>query len=426
MQVVATFDPTSATSDDFNTNFSKNQGRIVVWNESPVNLYLSWGSNNKAYVGAWTARLFRIVASSVLVTWTQQSVLNTSGSPASQVVVEAYQDSEQILGTFPASLVRQTNVGNSITVNSGGLTVAQELQNDSSPLATTIIESTPSGESGSFLLAKNDGTFQIYAFSNNVKTLLFDVFAGGPSSSAEITLPTVLGDTPDASGYTTRFGIGLHGTTDVGIESVAYTVIGGQSGLILKQNNYYNGTNHLFVAANPAYQFDMGGSLSGIGGSVSVRTNTNSPSAGGVITWGAWTAIDFGLNPVVTNGRSAGSVTVYQWMRGPVKMTMIVMQGYEAGASAQKVALPSPYTFAASIRTGRIGTSGNGGMSLLSSNVAQTINVVTALATGGGSTTGETVIYQHSIGECPVGFDTLEFLANTSSAKNCITLIEGT
>lgn len=384
MQVVATFDPTSATSDDFNTNFPQNQGRIVVWNESPVNLFLTWGSNNKAYVGAWTARLFRIVASSVLVTWTQQSVLNTSGSPASQVIVEAYQDNEQILGTYPASLVRQTNVGNSITVNSGGLTVANELQNDTSPGGTTIIESTPSGAASSTIKADNNGNMTLAQNVSGTISTLFQLIAGGQSS------------------------------------------LGGQSGLILKQNNFYNGAHDIFIANAAAYQFDMGGSVSGIGGSVSVRTNTNSPSAGGVITWGAWTAIDFGLNPVVTNGGSAGSVTVYQWMRGPVKMTMIVMQGYKAGASAQKVALPSPYTVGASIRTGRLGTSGNGGMSLLSSNAAQTINVVTALATGGGSTTGETVIYQHSIGECPVGFDTLEFLANTSSAKNCITLIEGT
>lgn len=383
MQVVATFDPTSATSDTFNTNFSKNQGRIVVWNESPVNLFLTWGSNNKAYVGAWTARLFRIVASSVLVTWTQQSILNTSGSPASQVIVEAYQDNEQILGTFPASLVRQTNVGNSITVNSGGLTVAQELQNDTSPGGTTIIESTPSGAASSTVKADNNGNLTVAQNVSNTISTLFQLIAGGSSS------------------------------------------FGGQSGVILKVNNWNNGVHDLFIAATAAYQFDMGGSLSGIAGSVSVRTNTNSPSAGGVITWGAWTAIDFGLNPVVTNGGSAGSVSVYQWMRGPVKLTMIVMQGYEAGGSAQKVALPSAYTVGASIRTGRIGTSGNGGMSLLSSNSAQTINVVTALATGGGSTTGETIIYQHSIGECPVGFDTLEFLANTSSAKNCITIIEG-
>jgi len=112
MRIVASFDPGAATSGSFNAQFSNSQGRIVVYNESAINLALSW-SGFQTYCPAWTAMLYCIQTPKALVTWTQISQLTTAPGPIRQVTVEAFDNNEPILGTYPAQLGRQTTVVNS-------------------------------------------------------------------------------------------------------------------------------------------------------------------------------------------------------------------------------------------------------------------------------------------------------------------------
>lgn len=164
MRIVDTFDPTTSTSSSFNAAFANGTGRIVVYNESNNNLLLSWGSFS-TYCPAWTAMLYCISSSTVNINWQIQSALATAAvPPISQVIVEAYDAGEAITGTFPAPLMRQTNVGNVINTVGG---TASAVQNDGNITGASVIEATVSGDSGSAASLTNNGHLILGTINNN-------------------------------------------------------------------------------------------------------------------------------------------------------------------------------------------------------------------------------------------------------------------
>lgn len=165
MKIVDTFDPNTSTNSTFNAGFSNGVGKIVVYNESNANLKLSWGSFS-TYCPAWTAMLYCISTNNVNISWEVQSSLISNGAPISQVIIEAYNNDEPILGTFPAPLVRQTNVGNASTV----LTAASSIQNNGQVAGSTVIESTVVGDTASAVLLTNQGHLTL-GTANNPGTL---------------------------------------------------------------------------------------------------------------------------------------------------------------------------------------------------------------------------------------------------------------
>lgn len=192
MRIVDTFDPSLVTSDTFNAGFPNGVGRIVVYNESNVNLKLSWGSFS-TYCPAWTAMLYCISTSNININWQQQSTLVSTGAPISQVIVEAFDNNETIVGTFPAALVRQTNIGNTVSTAMGGST---SLQNDGN-IQTTIIEATPSGAPSSTVVIDNEGNITIKGNNAGVLTTLLQLIAGASPAvklAAAATPTEVLGN----------------------------------------------------------------------------------------------------------------------------------------------------------------------------------------------------------------------------------------
>lgn len=191
MRIVATFDPSAVTSDTFNAGFPNGVGRIVVYNESNINLQLSWGSFS-TYCPAWTAMLYCISTSNVNINWQQQSTLVSTGAPISQVIVEAFDNNEVIVGTFPAALVRQTNIGNTVTASVGSINT---LVNDGNT-QTSIIEATPLGAGSSTISIDNEGNVVIKGNNAGVLTTLLQLIAGatpGVKVAAAAVLTEILG-----------------------------------------------------------------------------------------------------------------------------------------------------------------------------------------------------------------------------------------
>lgn len=155
MRIVAQFDPSAAASGTFNAAFANNSGRIVVYNESNINLQLQWGSFT-TYCPAWVAMLYCVQTANVNINWSQLSVLPVpagSSSPISLVLVETYESFESIPGVFPAALVRQVNIGNSTPLS----TSTNSIVNDGNVANTKIIEATVAGDSSSAVTLTNDG-----------------------------------------------------------------------------------------------------------------------------------------------------------------------------------------------------------------------------------------------------------------------------
>jgi len=304
MQVVATFDPSLATTGTIIIPRSSSVGKIVFYNESNIALILSFQNGDTAYVPAWTGTIYCGNFGGQMVTWLQHSTLVSTVTPASVVIVETYLSHECVLNIFPAALARQTNVGNSITTAVVGTST---LVNDGNAAGTQFIEATVSGDSASAVTLTNDGIFTLgtaaHPGSVSFDNATITSNGAGTLTAAHISSTTPLdslGSLPGASGVTTRFGTGLHGSTDAGFESATFAVMGGLQGALFKQNNYFDGSNHRFMSAATAYQFDFGGSVSGIAGAVAVRNSTNTPVAASVITWSSWINLSHLLGTVST------------------------------------------------------------------------------------------------------------------------------
>jgi hypothetical protein len=164
MRIAATFDPATETSTTFNAGFPNGQGKMVVYNESNINLTLAWGSF-QTYCPAWTAMLYCVNTNDVNINWTIQSQLQSGGSPISQVIVETYNQNEPVLGTFPAPLVRSTNIGNSVPLGTSSISISNT---GNSPL-TPIIEVQPSDATSNTIYCDNSGNFTV--FSDNAGSL---------------------------------------------------------------------------------------------------------------------------------------------------------------------------------------------------------------------------------------------------------------
>lgn len=124
---------------------------------------------------------------------------------------------------------------------------------------------------------------------NNMKSALLQAVQAdgtGPTTTAVVKLGNGF-PLQNGSDANDNIGFGLDGSTVVGVESFNHStsIISGIS-LFNKFNTYYDGSNDRFInGISAAYELVLDGS------GVRVRKSTNSPSAGAVITWGAFTVL---------------------------------------------------------------------------------------------------------------------------------------
>ncbi len=146
MQIIAKFDPNAATTGEFAlSELSNGIGTFILWNESNWTLDITMPNGDTDIAPAWTASIFEPKGPQGQVTWMQDSQLDQVNPPQSKVWVVAYQQSDNIAGTFPVALVRQTSVGNVVTTSGGNVA---NLINDGNIASTQFIESTVSGDGG--------------------------------------------------------------------------------------------------------------------------------------------------------------------------------------------------------------------------------------------------------------------------------------
>ncbi len=167
----ASFDPSTTTSGQFNTQLPIN-GQFLANNESNIGLTLLYSDQSNQYCPAWTIIKCKLPTQSPYVNWVQKSILNSVSPPLSQVVIESYLPNEPIIGTYPVSFNRQFNLGNSLPVG----TAANGLTNDGNLAGTTYGESTVSGDASSSWLLKVGGIMQL----------------GSSSRVGVLTIPNVL------------------------------------------------------------------------------------------------------------------------------------------------------------------------------------------------------------------------------------------
>src|SRR6185503_6895232 len=113
------------------------------------------------------------------------------------------------------------------------------------------------------------------------------------------------------------------------------------------------------------------------------------------------------------NGATAGTATLYQFFIGTLKVVIVYENGFRNGSgSAQTIAIPTPFVSDCFFFSSATGT-----FELLASGSSKTVNIITALASGGGTaSTSSTGVGSFSFGDCPGAIDTVSF--NGSAASN--------
>lgn len=176
-----------------------------------------------------------------LSTAIQATPFNEYGTAASSalssvIAVTWYGYGEQPSGTFPVSLSGLTNVGNP---NVG---IASQVVNDGNASGTSVLESTPAGGASSYLVMKNDGTFQVQTISSGTLTDVLHVTAGSGGVAAALVMRLI-----NAQGVTQ-------------LDNTAIYTSGSGDLRFKDQTNLVNGNHlHLYVSSGTAYiRFDEG------------------------------------------------------------------------------------------------------------------------------------------------------------------------
>jgi hypothetical protein len=125
-----------------------------------------------------------------------------------------------------------------------------------------------------------------------------------------------------------------------------------------------------------------------------------------------------GSNGLVLSGQTSGTATLYQPLRGDLKLVIVDLENYK-NTGNQSIALPVSFQTVCWFFIP--GT--NGVVALLASGVAQSARIITAIALGGGTSNGSTSINQNSFGFFNGVWDTIQFQINSSAATGaCIFL----
>lgn len=134
-------------------------------------------------------------------------------------------------------------------------------------------------------------------------------------------------------------------------------------------------------------------------------------------------ALDVDIEPgsITINGSTSGTAQLWQLWRGNFKYIICFLNNFRnGGGSTQTITFPVAFLFAGYCRTTSFPAA-----QLLSGGVAQTVNVITALAVGGGTPTGATVFGGYSFFDFQHAMDTLSFNSGQATPHTGFLIIEG-
>lgn len=371
MYVLQDFDPTATTNGTLQTNLG-GCGKVYLFNESPNSLTLQYHDSNGEVLGvlpAWYARAFTLTRPATVIYWSQRNTLSFTGTPFWTSHVPGASGSPQWLvqgeSYWQGEDTSNLYVGPLVRQSNIGNQVstvggnAAAIVNDGNVNGTPIIEATPSGVSASTVSLTNDGIFTIKDTAGNI-ILKVD------RTQANIMQLVRAGQSVENLGQ-----------------------------LVQDQNLVVKGQTFLDVVG---------------------LTNNISTDGNGLLTI-LQNALSVAGKQVSHNGSTSGTFTIEQIFVGDFKLAAIKLNNY-SDAAAQTLALPVAYTAMAFVVATSITF-----LNLISSGVAQNINVWSGLALTGGSSTPQTNLNQRSIGDINHAFDSV--LVNTGTSRTGIQLLFG-
>lgn len=195
-QIIPSFDPTAfPNGNEFKNPLPQNQilngsyGFLLWANESSVSLIVTVNAD-RFRIHPWELAKITFDEPTDVINWVPEVVLtNNASAPISLCLIDAYTSDEKVTDAFPIPLVRNTNVGGTVST-----AMTATLINDGSPAGTVIIETTPAGQITSAFSLDNSGNVVFRTLSVNVWTDIFKIVAGTAVAAAVATLNLVNGN----------------------------------------------------------------------------------------------------------------------------------------------------------------------------------------------------------------------------------------
>jgi len=370
MRQITPFDPSLATSGTFDPKLANPCGRIVLFNESIYGLKLTFEDGSNAALPPWYFRSY-VMPVKGLVKWEQQYTLDSSGSPASLVVGESYEREEAVKLHFSEGpLSRLSNIGNTVNTN----TATNQVINDDNPTPSIVLEARQFGNaSGSNAIIYNDGGFLHAQFVSSVYTKLVELIVGAsPLLKLGKGLTLQMPDNAGAN-FSNIFGIDGGSRTFLQAQTTG------------NQIAFYNKDGNNILTAD------------GVNKTLNITGSTQS-----------------------VNGDNGGTASVIEGIIGPFKMALYQQNNYRQAGAGQNITLKAPFTFGAILAN-----MGAGGVQFKQAGAAQTLQIVTTIAVGGGTSTGASAINTASIGWLVTNFNQIADGGAMGSARSGLVLAIG-
>lgn len=283
---------------------------------------------------------------------------NTTSWPASSLIFDAIgADDPEEASMYPLPLVRNTNVGNTVSTTGGSTT---SVTNDNQPLTpqNQFIEATPTGAPGSTVVIATDGTMTIKGDVAGVLTTLLQLIPGAAAGASSVKLAdstrqtevlgTLLVDKASSldNGKITTDGVNGNLTVGGTLTSTGdATFNGAGTGLTVTNNELVSGT--LTVTGDATFN--------GAGTSVAC---TNNETVGGTLTVTGSSSLDNTKLTTDGSGRisqtpsstsfpngTAGSASLTQFFTGSLKVVQVLLTGWEKTTAGDSVvSLPTAFT----------------------------------------------------------------------------------
>lgn len=117
--VAGYFRPSENQKGDVVTGLS-GRGALVIHNLSPWDLTFTDDYGNTRVSPAYTAIIFDICNTTPILHWSRLNQIMDTNIPTDECYIEAYQPSENLIGTYPASYPRAAAVGSTVPITPQG------------------------------------------------------------------------------------------------------------------------------------------------------------------------------------------------------------------------------------------------------------------------------------------------------------------
>jgi|GEM_PF-3894187 len=302
MRILPTFDPSAKTSGVIAVGAADQGAKLLIYNESSINVALDFLNGNQCVIHANEARIVVLDGNTGEIHWFQHSVVAVIGSSISLFIMELYGGSEEVEGTYPISLTRTTITGNPSGVTTTVTSTQNTIVNDGAAAATSIVEATQATSTGSNVSITNSGNAYIAEYVTSVYQKIFQVIAGA-------TIGIILGATNRAVQivgdlfFKGTLGVVVVGDIlDGGSTGTTYIKVRGAAGSIILQAN---GVQMMQIDSTGSIGIVSARDLIDVGTGVQTYFKGRGTNAGAILQaqgTGKTTLVSGGQNSIVCDG----------------------------------------------------------------------------------------------------------------------------